>query len=78
MPPGPDGGGLLGVSGLSVTYGRRGEAANAVADLDLEVGAGHRDLPALHVDQQVGQDRQRLPTFHDIDDLLQRLEQDLS
>ena len=35
-----------------------------------------REQPALHLHEQVGQHRQRLPAFDDVDDLRERLEED--
>jgi hypothetical protein len=32
-------------------------------------------LPALHLDQEIGEDRQGLPTFYHVDDLRQRLQE---
>jgi hypothetical protein len=46
--------------------------------LDLEVGTGQRQLALAHLDQQVGQHRQGLPTLDHVDHLRQRLEQDLA
>jgi len=44
-------------------------------DLDLQVGGGEGDVLAVLAHQDVGEDRQRLPTFDDAADHLQRPEQ---
>ena len=62
----------------------RGLAVLGVVDgmpgdhLDFEVGAGQRQLAVLDLHQQVGQDRQGLPAFDDVDDLRQRLQEDFA
>src|SRR6185312_7979978 len=43
--------------------------------LDFQVGTGKRDLTVCHLEQQVGQYRQRLAPFDHTHYLLQRLEQ---
>ncbi len=45
---------------------------------DFEIGAGHRQLAGMHLDQQVGQYRQGMPALDDIDDLCQWLEQNFA
>ena len=46
--------------------------------LHFQVRAGQRELPCAHLHQQVGENREGLPAFDDIDDLRQRLQEDFA
>ena len=45
---------------------------------DFQVGRGHRQLTRLDLAPQIGEHRQRVPTFHHIHHLLQGLEKDFT
>ena len=56
------------LAGLAIVDSRAGD------HFHFQISAGHRQIAAIDLDQEIGQYRQRLAPFHDVDNLLQRFE----
>ena len=50
----------------------------SIDHLDFQVGAGQRQLAIAHLHQQVGQNRQGLPSLDDIDHLREWFQEDFA